>query len=57
MLVPRLSSVLFLLIVIYYFFAIIGMEFLFGKVEPGCWYVCHMTCYTDGDDVAVYVCV
>ena len=32
-------SVGFLLVVIFYVFAIIGMEALHGRVFPGCWYV------------------
>ena len=35
-LAPRLLSVLVLILIIYYCFAIIGMEFLYGKVEQGC---------------------
>ena len=33
---PRLISVLVLILIIYYCFAIIGMEFLFDKLEQGC---------------------
>ena len=36
-LVPRLISVALLLVVIYYFFAIIGIETLRGRVTEGCW--------------------
>jgi len=35
-LVPRLLSITVLIIVIYYSFAIIGMEFFSGKVREGC---------------------
>ena len=35
-LAPRLVSFLVLIFIIYYCFAIIGMEFLFQKVEQGC---------------------
>ena len=38
-LVPRLVSVGVLLIVVYYFFAIIGIETLHDRVMAGCWYV------------------
>lgn len=41
-LVPRLLSVFFLILIIYYAFAIIGLEFFAHKVYPGCcnesWY-------------------
>ena len=41
-LTPRLLSVMLLLVIIYYAFAITGMEFLFDKVHQGCcntsWY-------------------
>ena len=36
-LVPRLIYVAVLLIVVYYFFAIIGIETLNGRVTEGCW--------------------
>ena len=45
-LVPRLLSVLVLILIIYYCFAIIGMEFLNGKVEQGC---CTDALYSVGD--------
>jgi len=35
-LIPRLISVFVLILIIYYSFAIIGMEFFFNKVEQGC---------------------
>ena len=36
-LVPRLISIALLLVVIYYFFAIIGIETLHDRVTEGCW--------------------
>ena len=36
-LVPRLISVAILLVVVYYFFSIIGIETLNGVVTEGCW--------------------
>ena len=36
-LVPRLISVALLVVVIYYVFAIIGIETLHDLVYPGCW--------------------
>ena len=35
-LAPRLINVLVLILIIYYCFAIIGMEFLFDKLGQGC---------------------
>lgn len=41
-LTPRLLSVFFLILIIYYAFAIVGLEFFAFKVHPGCcnesWY-------------------
>ena len=45
-LAPRLLSVFVLILIIYYCFAIIGMEFLYGKVEQGC---CIDALYSVGD--------
>ncbi len=45
-LAPQLISVLVLILIIYYCFAIIGMEFLFQKVGPGC---CSDALYNVGD--------
>ena len=36
-LIPRLANVALLLVVVYYFFAIIGIETLNGRVYRGCW--------------------
>ena len=36
-LIPRLVSIGVLLVVIYYFFAIIGIETLHDRVMAGCW--------------------
>jgi len=44
-LAPRLISVLVLILIIYYCFAIIGMEFLFNQVEQGC---CRDALYSVG---------
>ena len=41
-LAPRLLNVFFLILIIYYAFAIVGMEFLYDRVSKGCcnssWY-------------------
>jgi hypothetical protein len=36
-LIPRLVSIGVLLVVVYYFFAIIGIETLHDRVMAGCW--------------------
>ena len=38
-LIPRLVSIGVLLVVVYYFFAIIGIETLHDRVMAGCWYI------------------
>ena len=37
MVMPRLVDVVLLMSMIYYFFAVIGMEYLHGVVHKGCW--------------------
>lgn len=41
-LLPRLANITVLLIVVYYFFAIIGIECLNGTVYRGCWLAVHV---------------
>ena len=36
-LLPRLTNIALLIVVVYYFFAIIGIECLNGRVYRGCW--------------------
>ncbi len=44
-LAPRLISISFLVLIIFYVFAIIGLEFLSGLVHPGC---CNSSWYDAG---------
>jgi len=45
-LAPRLISVFVLILIIYYCFAIIGMEFFYNKLEQGC---CKYALYGVGE--------
>ena len=45
-LLPRLANIVILLICIYYFFAIIGIELLNGTVYRGCW-LANIQLYTN----------
>ncbi|KAL5477612.1 hypothetical protein EMCRGX_G024429 [Ephydatia muelleri] len=49
LLVPQLASVLLVVLIVYYFFAIIGMETLFNKVGPEC---CNTSWYGVGGSYA-----
>jgi len=46
---PLTRSVGLLLLVVYYSYAILGMEFLSGKVFPGCWWVPGVLAKSDTD--------
>lgn len=49
LLIPQLASVLLVVLIVYYFFAIIGMETLFSKVGPEC---CNTSWYGIGGSYA-----